>query len=95
MKLVWSARAIGDLAHIREYIAEDNARAATQIVAAIVALAEQQLSRFPRSGWIGRVEGTFELVVPKTPFIVAYDLPISTVRILAVLHTSRRWPEAF
>jgi toxin ParE1/3/4 len=94
-KLSWTSQAVEDLAHIRRYIAEDSPKAATRVVATIVALAERQLSNFPRSGRIGRVEGTFELVVPKTPFIIAYDLTSDAVRVLAVHHASRRWPEAF
>jgi toxin ParE1/3/4 len=95
MRLAWTLQAIEDLGHIRQYIAEDDEKAAARIVATIVAQAEQQLPNFPRSGRVGRVEGTFELVVPRTPFIIAYDLATDVVRVLAVLHASRRWPESF
>ena len=44
---------------------------------------------------IGRVEGTRELVIPKTPFIVPYRIHGDVIDILAVHHTSQRWPTAF
>jgi len=41
------------------------------------------------------VEGTRELVVPRTPYLVAYTVIDRQVVILAVLHHAREWPEAF
>jgi toxin ParE1/3/4 len=37
--------------------------------------------------------GTRELVIPKTPYIVPYRLRGSTIEIVRVYHSSRRWPE--
>jgi toxin ParE1/3/4 len=54
-----------------------------------------RLVTFPESGRRGRVEGTRELVVPDTPFIVAYRPTGSTVDILSVVHSARRWPSSF
>lgn len=51
------------------------------------------LQRFPESGRLGRVEGTRELVVDRTPYIAAYRIAGDTVRILRVLHGAREWPE--
>ncbi len=51
------------------------------------------LQRLPRSGRLGRVEGTRELVVTRTLYIVAYRIIGDTLRILRVLHSSRRWPD--
>jgi toxin ParE1/3/4 len=52
-----------------------------------------QLKRFPESGPAGRVEGTRELVIPQTPFVVAYSLEKDVINIVAVLHGSQRWPQ--
>lgn len=49
---------------------------------------------FPESGRTGRVEGTCELVVPRTPFIVPYRVKGEVIEILGVHHTARRWPKA-
>jgi toxin ParE1/3/4 len=42
----------------------------------------------------GRVPGTRELVIPKTPFIVPYRLQRKVIQILRVYHGARRWPES-
>jgi toxin ParE1/3/4 len=52
----------------------------------------ETLRQFPESGRPGRIEGTRELVIDRTPYIVAYRINANIVRILRVLHGSRRWP---
>lgn len=52
----------------------------------------QQLKQFPESGRRGRVAGTRELVVQRTPYVVAYQITGDTVRILRVLHEAQQWP---
>jgi hypothetical protein len=48
------------------------------------------LARFPQSGRRGRIEGTRELVISRTPDVVAHRITCETVRILRVLHGARR-----
>jgi len=95
MKLAWTPHAVEDLRSLRNYIAQENPNAGAVMAATIVALVAQQLSKFPHSGREGRIEGTLELVVPRTPYIVPYRVTGDTVSILAVHHASRRWPEQF
>lgn len=52
-----------------------------------------QLKRFPNSGHTGRVEGTRELVIPRTPFIVVYSVDRDLINILAILHGRQCWPQ--
>jgi addiction module RelE/StbE family toxin len=52
------------------------------------------LRQFPESGRPGRVDGTRELVIDRTPYIVAYRILGDTVRVLRVLHGSQQWPDA-
>lgn len=94
MEIIWRRSAVNDLDAIREYIADDNPDAAQRVAAAIEA-AVDPLADHPELGRAGRVEGTRELVVPGLPYIVAYRVREETVRILAVIHTSRQWPRRF
>ena len=54
-----------------------------------------RLQQFPYSGRKGRITGTRELVVPRTPFIVAYTVVDMEVQVLAMLNGALRWPESF
>ena len=94
MDIVWRPAALDDLEAARRYIAEDNPRAASRVYAAIVA-AVGRLADHTRLGRPGRVEGTRELVVPRTPYIVAYAVSDEQVMILSVMHSARRWPDRF
>ena len=53
------------------------------------------LGDHPKIGRIGRVAGTYELVIPGIPYIVSYRIRNQEVQILSVYHTSRKWPESF
>ena len=50
------------------------------------------LLQFTEGGRPGRVEGTRELVVRRTPYIVAYRVEKDCVRILRILHSAQLWP---
>jgi toxin ParE1/3/4 len=43
----------------------------------------------------GRVDGTRELVIAATPFVVVYECIEEEIGIVAVMHGSRAWPEVF
>jgi toxin ParE1/3/4 len=47
----------------------------------------------PKLGAPGRIPGTRELVIPKTPYIVPYRVRGTKIEIARVYHTSRRWPD--
>ena len=91
MRIVWTAAALGDLRALRAYIAHDKPTAAVQQVEHILA-AVDGLMRFPESGRPGRRAGMRELVVGKTPYIVAYRLRGQAIEIIRVLHGRQRWP---
>ena len=94
MFIWWSTPATRQLAAAYEYIAADNESAATEVVNHIWD-SVNILARHPYAGRKGRVAGTRELVIRGTPFIVAYKLQKNEVRILAVFHAAREWPEEF
>jgi toxin ParE1/3/4 len=95
MKIVWSPEAIQDLISLRAYIAEENPAAARRIVLRVLHDVEHLLRDNPQMGRPGRVPGTRELVVPRTPYIVPYRVQRATIQILRVFHGARRWPERF
>ena len=94
MNILWSPEAIEDLNSLRAYIAQDNPSAARGVVLHIMDSVEQLLPDNPQMGRPGRVPGTRELVIPKTPFIVPYRLQRNVIQILRVYHGARRWPES-
>lgn len=91
MQVVWTARALRDLAALRAYISQDNFPAAERQVDLILA-ALAGLARFSGSGRPGRRAGTRELVVGRTPYLVPYRIRGPLVE-LRVLHGRQRWPD--
>ena len=83
MDIVRRRMALDDLEAARRYIAEHNPRAAARVHAAIV-ISVGRLADHPGLGRPGRVHGTRELVVPRTPYIVAYTVIETQVMILSV-----------
>jgi toxin ParE1/3/4 len=94
VKLIWSRAAARDLDELAAYIAEDSEQASESVEARIDQEA-RLLSRFPRSGRIGRISGTRERVVSRTAYILVYRIVSGRVRILRVYHGARRWPKSF
>ncbi len=91
MTVVWSPRAIDHLTHLRAFIARENPRAANRIAATLLEAVER-LAELPGLGRPGRVAATRELVVPGTPYIVPYRLRGDRLEVIAVFHTSQKWP---
>jgi toxin ParE1/3/4 len=77
-----------------DFLVAENPSAAERQSNAIL-LAVHQLADFPEMGRIGRVSHTRELVITGTAYIVVYRYRGNIVRILALLHGSRRWPTHF
>lgn len=93
MNIVWSRKAVGDLAAARAFIARDNPEAARRIALQIIDAVEISLAANPHMGRPGRVPGTRELVVSGTSFVVPYRVKDDAIQILRVYHGARRWPE--
>jgi len=90
--IVWSRRAIEHLAHLREYIARDNPKAANRIANDLLEAVER-LAKLPNLGRPGRVVGTRELVVSATRYIITYRLRGDRLEIVAVFHARQKWPK--
>lgn len=93
MKIRWTAIAADDLKAVHEYLSEHAPTRADIIVDRILAGIDV-LEKYPNLGRQGRLDGTRELVITGTPFIVFYRLRKSQVEILGVLHAARKWPDA-
>ena len=91
MIVEWSVPARDDLIAIADYIATDDPVAALDVMDRIDG-AVGRLADHPGSGRPGRITGTRELVIPDSPYIVAYRIRLERVQILRVLHAARRWP---
>jgi plasmid stabilization system protein ParE len=70
MKLSWSPEAIDDLHSLRAQISIDDPAAAKPVALHILHCIEELLPPHPQLGHPGRVPGTREPVIPKTPFVV-------------------------
>jgi len=93
VRIAWSEPAVLDLAYVRAYIARANPPAADKQVERVLA-AVAGLRQFPEIGRPGRRTGTRELIVSRTPYIVAYRLRRDVIEILRVMHGRQRWPDA-
>jgi plasmid stabilization system protein ParE len=90
MKVVLRDSAVADLEDIHAWIAVERPLTADKVVDRIFA-SVQILKLFPESGRPGRVEGTRELVVPRLPYIVIYEVAyeLDAVLVTAVVHGAR------
>lgn len=91
MKMAWTKLALQDINHAWNYIAMDNPAAADRMIERI-SKAVDGLFSYQKLGRPGRVNKTRELVVIGTPYIVPYRIKQDTIEVLAVIHSSRRWP---
>ncbi len=91
MEVKWLKKALINLDKEAEYIAQDNPQVAIFTVHRIKEGVDL-LKENPSLGRPGRIEGTRELVIDKTSYIVPYRVCNSRVEILRVFHTSRKLP---
>lgn len=92
MKLVWTRLALADLESAYDYTAEERPSAAVRMIERIEKAVES-IGRHPEIGRPGRVNGTRELIVSGTPFIIPYRVKAKRLEILAVIHSARLWPD--
>jgi toxin ParE1/3/4 len=89
----WSDEALEDLRSLHDYISAHNPVAAQKLAMTIVNSIETNLPDNPRIGRPGRINGTRELVITNTPYIVPYRVTSGVIQILRVYHGARRWPD--
>lgn len=96
MNIIWRRQAEADLASVFDYLIEHDPDAVLRMYATIRQRVEL-LADFPSLGRAGRVADTRELVIARTPYIIAYtvDSRIDAVIVLRVLHGAQLWPDDF
>lgn len=94
MRIEWLPRARAARTEAIEYIARDNPRAALGQLDEIEKQTDMLIEQ-PEMGRPGRIEGTRELVVGRTPFIVIYRIRprARRIEILHFVHGAQQWPE--
>lgn len=91
MQVKWLRKALQNLDDEAEYIAKDDPQAA-QLVVERIAQTVSLLAENPSLGHLGRLPGTYELVIPKTRYIVPYRVRsrLQRIEILRVFHALRK-----
>jgi addiction module RelE/StbE family toxin len=93
-RIVYPRRYSRRLEDIYERISAENPAAAPRMIERI-RTAVERLRQFPAIGRPGRVQGTRELVISGTPYIVPYRVQGDTVQIITIMHAAQRWPDRF
>ena len=91
LAIKYTKLSIQDLNNGYTYILTENPQTARFVIDRI----EQTISKlaeFPHIGHNGRVQNTCEFVVLGTPFIIIYRYDSETLKIISILHSSRRYP---
>jgi len=91
----WTEQATQHLDQAHDYITLSNSEEVAARITLYIVNSVQQLATFPMSGRPGRVPGTRELVIPNSPFVVAYSVEQERIVILAIYHGAQQWPEVF
>jgi len=93
VRIVWTRHYPIELASIGDYINQHNPRAGARIVNDIHPKTARLLSANPFIGRVGEIKGARELVIPGTPYMVAYRVADTQIEILFVQHGARKWPD--
>ncbi|TXL81958.1 type II toxin-antitoxin system RelE/ParE family toxin [Vineibacter terrae] len=91
MRVIWSSPALDDIEAAHRYVSRDNPVAAKRLVERIFKAAAR-LKDLSEMGRTGRNQGTRELVVTRTPYVIMYEFGDERVEALRVMHGARRWP---
>ncbi len=91
MKLVWLPCAVANRDSQLDYIARDNPQAAIE-QGNRIAQQVSQLTEHPEIGRQGRIAGTRELIIGRTPFILVYRLHGERIELIRLLHGAQQWP---
>lgn len=96
MKIEWTKWAVDQWLETFEYLEAGNASAARRIAQSIFETVDI-LADHPFAGRTGKIDGTREFVVPRSPFIIGYEVDRSadTLTVVTIYDGRRQWPESF
>lgn len=96
MNVEWTRWAINEWMESLDYLEHENPSAAARISEAVVDTLVM-LADHPYAGHVGKIVGTREFAVPRSPFIIAYEMSRSsdTLTVITVFDGRRRWPKSF
>ena len=97
--LVWLTQTQIDKDVILDFIAAHSIQSALEVDKKIKTQVAQLL-KFPYLGRAGRIENTFELVISRTPYLVAYQIKnvlkknftMLQIQVIHVFHVRQDWP---
>ncbi|GKS02996.1 type II toxin-antitoxin system RelE/ParE family toxin [Sphingomonas aquatilis] len=92
MRLIWSTQAQQELLDIADHYDEIDPDLANAIVDRVEASVSPLLD-FPRLGAIIDRNGARKWRVPRTPFILLYDVTDERIEVLSVSHARSDWAE--
>jgi toxin ParE1/3/4 len=87
----WTPPALNDLKTISHRIEQQRNLATANRLCRPIYDSIQSLRRNPHTGRPGSEEGTRELVINKSPYIVVYRLHTEAVQILRIWHGAQDW----
>jgi addiction module RelE/StbE family toxin len=92
VRIQWSSAAVADSKAIAEWIEQDRGIETANRIVRTIYDAVQSLRTMPYRGRYGRLDNTRELVVPRLPYLVVYEIFEERLVVLNVLHGAQRWP---
>jgi toxin ParE1/3/4 len=90
-RIRWTPPALNDLKTISHRIEEQRNLATANRVCRHIYDSIQSLRRNPHTGRPGSEDGTRELVIHRSPYIVVYRLRSEAVQILRIWHGAQDW----
>ncbi len=92
MNIRFNADARADIENLRRYLETRNPLAYQRIASRLDTVLTL-LREFPLIGRSGRVEGTREMAVTSTPYLIVYHFPYDTeIDVLNILHGRQKYP---
>lgn len=96
MKVRWTKSATRYWEESLEYIEAENPTAPHRMAESVIDVI-QMLAAHPFAGRVRRNKITRQFAVPRSPYVIAYELdqPEDILWVVAVYDGRRRWPKAF